>query len=71
VGNFQQPYAFLLGNCWTGVEKNQTLLAGCGLRAIGNEEQDAVYMADAQQLVWRALILFLACVALMTLAAWL
>lgn len=71
IGNFQQAYPFLLGNGWSGVQKNQMLLAGCGLRAVRHDEQDEVNMQDAQHLVWRAIILFLVLIALMTLAAWL
>lgn len=70
IGNFQQAYPFFITESRTGVSKNQILLAGCGLLAARQDEQQEIYYPQAFQLVWHATVLLLVLLAFMNLAAW-
>lgn len=69
VGNFDQGYPFVLKNGWSGTEKNAAFLVGCGLNGARQEGNEEISFSQARQLVWHAMILFLVCLACVTLAA--
>lgn len=65
VGHFDKGYEFMIKHLPTGVDENTAFLIGCGTQAT----QEGVSLAQARQLVWHAMILYLVGILGLTLAA--
>lgn len=72
AGNFQKGFQFFSTQWLSPIENNNKILGQAGLlSAIEQEEPPAISLMQAQELVERALIIFLVFIAIFTLAAWL
>ncbi len=71
VGNFQVGFQHFTRLFFTPPHNNETILSVCGLHAVGFDEQEQVYMPEAETLVEHAAIVLLVFLAIFTLVAWL
>ncbi|MCP0914467.1 hypothetical protein ELY11_06585 [Legionella septentrionalis] len=71
VGNFQAGFSCFSELFFASPEKNQTMLSGCGLQAVGFEKNEQTPMPHAEMLVEHAVIVLLVFLAFFTLVAWL
>lgn len=71
VGNFQQGFQYYTKMFLSHWRNNLLILSTGGLLAARTHEQDSVTLSYAQNLVDHALIIYLVCIALFTIVAWL
>lgn len=71
VGNLQPSLPYFISHIRSGVDNNNTLLSECGLNAATHTKEKEVTLSDAMRIVSHAMILFLVCIAFLTIVAWL
>lgn len=71
VGNFQQGFTYYRQMIFAAPSSNTVLLSTGGLLAARNHENEVITLPFAQNLVSRALIVYVFLIALLTLSAWL
>ena len=71
VGHFQHGVRHFRKYFFAKPQKNQAMLAACGLQAVGYNKEEPAPLAQAETLVEHAVVLLLVLLAILTMAAWL
>lgn len=71
VGNFQHGIRYFRKWLFAKPQKNQAMLAACGLHAVGYNKEALAPLAQAETLVEHSVVLLLVLLAILTMVAWL